>query len=154
MFTYFLSTFYFLTLPFRRTSLHVFICTLLLSERQVGKAWEPSKMQCSVGNHGELDRKKIHFSCYSRFKNVKLGFPRQCHSDHLFIWYDAVQSGINFPTFLIFCFHREDGGSTFFQNICKFLSVYTASHARSHCHLRWRMSSEQCLLPVTLACDK
>lgn len=152
MFVYYSSKFYSLTLPCWRTNAP-YTSSSAYCSYQKDKWTKPGNFP-KRNALSEITKKKIHFSCYSRFKNLKLGFPRQCPSDHLFLWHDAVMSRINFSMFLIFCFHREDGGSTFFQNICKFLSAYTASHARSHCHLKWRMSSDQCLVPVTLACDK
>ena len=42
--------------PILRTHLSY---TSLLLEGQRGEAWEPSKKQCSLGNHGALDRKVL-----------------------------------------------------------------------------------------------
>jgi hypothetical protein len=38
---------------------YVFIYMLLLTEEQTGETWEPSKMHCSFGNRGILDRKVL-----------------------------------------------------------------------------------------------
>jgi hypothetical protein len=48
-----------LSSPFHQCSILIFIYALLLEEGQTGKAWLPSKKQCSFGNWEELDRKVL-----------------------------------------------------------------------------------------------
>lgn len=48
-----------LSVSFHQSSIIVFIYMLLLPEKQMVEAWEPSEKQSSLGNRGALDRKVL-----------------------------------------------------------------------------------------------
>ena len=50
-----------LSLPFHKRSTLIFTYTLLLPEGQEGKAWEPSKKLCSIGNREHWLKKRLYF---------------------------------------------------------------------------------------------